>query len=606
MNKIKIVIFLLCVFILPVKALANDIEMITYESYVNINKNRTVDIKDTYLVNFLDQVTSIKKEFITEIEYDEKKETILLSEAKLISGSSLLEDNILTMEIEGTKGLVEEYSVSYTYDYGKDSSDSQDEIYVYLIDGKYEANISQYSFTINLEDTDKIKDFTFYVDGSRDADESVETEEGIIDESGIINYTYSDNKIVGESSKFLTNGETIVLKITFEDNYFVGANNIYSLYWMGFLLIFPTLGLALAIYSYIRYGKSSKIKEEIKKEEINKYTSAEIAYMYKGYVKEPDLVSVLIELANDGYIMFLEQEDGYKLGTNNTFNIQKLKDYEGNNAIKKIFFDKMFFDKSEITCKDIEYNMYNELVQARSTLDNIKNKKKYFNIKIPIFKKILLISTLVSLLITTFYPSYLTTDIKFIFIIASAVIFLGLYILFIYDDLLTGKIMFGGTILAGMNFMLIRGTYEDTYALIIYLIGTIFIYLTVYFYNKLSRRTREGQIINKKAELIKKDLERFSSKELEKNPNYFYEVYSYVYALELIEVWNKIGRKTIKEYPSWYITNEEFSLKKFEIFIKNMIYVVTQSMYKNNGFKQVTEHVEYDQQLKVKQMDKFQ
>lgn len=605
MRKIHVILLAVILF-MPSLVKAENIEIITYNSEININQNRTVDITEKYLINFLSSEESIGRSFTTDLNYrrdsEEKNIKILVNDVES-SSKYVFEDNNLTFDVTGTKGVIEQYQTSYTYDYGIDKNEEYDDVYINIVDGNFESNISQINFSISFEPNTNIKKIKFFVNGSTDPEELIETDNIIIDEEGLVTYTYENDILSGNLSKFLEEGQTLSVYIEFEDNYFKDANDIYSSYWMMYLIIAPLLSLLIGIFSWIKYGKKNKFNLKEKQEIKSTYNSAEMAYMYKGHSIDKDLISVLIELANEGYIMFTESEDGYKLGGANTFIIKKLKDYDKNSAIKKIFFDKMFLEKDEITTKDIEYNMYTELVQAKFTLDNDKNKKELFNEKVPLIKKIMIGLILTSILIFTFYPSYLLTGVYFIFPVVGAVLFLGIYILFMYDDMLAGKLLFGFIIIGGLNFLLIRPLLAESFALIVYIIGSVIIYASSYIYSKLSTRTKKGNELYNEANAYKNLLQKISSKEIKENPEYYYELYSYIYVFDLFDEWNNKAKNTVKEYPNWYQTKEDFSLKNFEKFIKNMVYTISQSMYKNNGFDETTTHVEFEKKVNVKQMD---
>ena len=83
------------------------------------------------------------------------------------------------------------------------------------------------------------------------------------------------------------------------------------------------------------------------------------------------------------------------------------------------------------------------------------------------------------------------------------------------------------------------------------------------------------------------------SEKQEINSNYFYDMYPYVYVLDSTDIWSRKASNIVKTYPNWYITKEEFSLDNFQKFVKNMIFTVTQAMFKKQLTGQSSVHVEY-------------
>ena len=71
------------------------------------------------------------------------------------------------------------------------------------------------------------------------------------------------------------------------------------------------------------------------------YNSDEIGYLYKGYADNSSVISLLIYLADKGYLKI--EENGTK--GNRSYKITKLKDYDGNNKCEMIFFNELFVRK---------------------------------------------------------------------------------------------------------------------------------------------------------------------------------------------------------------------------------------------------------------------
>ena len=138
---------------------------------------------------------------------------------------------------------------------------------------------------------------------------------------------------------------------------------------------------------------------------------------------------------------------------------------------------------------------------------------------------------------------------------------------------------------------------NDIRTLCLYLLGMIIIFLSSYIYKILPYRTLYGNEVYGRIHGFKITLEKMSistmKEKLEVNPNYFYEMYPYIYIFENTDIWIDKAKNLVTEYPSWYSTKESFSLQNFQKFVKNMIFTVTQAMFKRQLTGQSKVHVEY-------------
>ena len=103
-----------------------------------------------------------------------------------------------------------------------------------------------------------------------------------------------------------------------------------------------TFLFSLGFYFYAK--RSNNIKVDKDKAILKKYNSAEIGYLYDRKVHTREVLSLLIHLANLGYIQIADFIDD--------FEIRKLKDYDGVVESERIFMEKLFtkkgFDRNHI------------------------------------------------------------------------------------------------------------------------------------------------------------------------------------------------------------------------------------------------------------------
>lgn len=587
----KCLIFLLLV--LPSCVNGANFEIITYDVEANFSIDRTASVNEKYNIYFIDDINTITRSI------DKKIVTVRPDKTKRITNGIISDINVLERNFTSTvknnekiievnsnfkKDTVEEINISYNYNFGKDTGVGYDELFFEISDGNFDATISGLTFKITLPksfDSSKIK-FAY------DSKYTLSKED--------VTYTVEENTITGILNRSLPSGTKFQIYVELPEGYFAGATDNYN-YMMFLLLIFPIGTIIFAFICLEKYKLKNKINIDINDEIPYNFSSAEIAYLYKGYLKEHDLMTVLIDLANKEYIMFEELDDGYKLGRANSFRMTKLKEYNLDDAATKILFDKLFQKKDVIELSDIEYNLYDALVEAKGTIDNKYNNKKIFFQDISKNKMILAFLSIISIIAINAYSIYLyTSSILFIPIISAVLIF-GIYILFIVNTNFLVKLVFGCGLITGSMYIGIIPIVNEQKTLIIYIIGMLLILISVYIYKILPYRTKQGNEYLGKVYGFKAALDNLPISELDnrlkENQNYFYEMYPYMYVMDDLDLWITKCSNSVKKYPEWYHTKEEFSIRNFEKFVKNMIFMITQAMFKRQLEGQSTTHVEY-------------
>lgn len=591
---ILIIIFLMC--LLPNNVFAESYEMITYDIKVKLNENRIADIIEEYNIYFMNDVSSFERIINTKLTTvrpngTKRTTTSTISNVNvLLNGNKVehkLNKNRIIIPASHKRDTVGKYSISYSYDYGKDTGVGIDEIFVELINGSIDANISSIHFEIELPKTIDSSKISFLHNSKVNNKE--------------VNYTVNDNVISGYVKRNLKSGEKISFYMELPDKYFTGTSDNYN-YWVLLLIIVPIITFIIGVIYYKKYKKGNNVQIILNDEIPYGFNSAEVAYLYKGFLKEHDLLTVFISLANKGYLKFIELDDGYKLDTINSFQIQKLKDYDGENASEKLLFEKIFQYKDLIDLKDIEYNLFDTLMETKVSIDNKDNYNKIFFETVKIDKKILGLLIIISILTINFNSIYLFTSSYLLIPVIVAVMTFGIYILFVADTNLLVKIILGILLIGLSLYVGIMPLINDIRTLLIYLIGMVIIFLSAYIYKSLPYRTLYGNEVYGKIHSFRRALQIMDNttlkEKIENNPNYFYDIYPYVYIFEDTGIWIHKAENMIKEYPFWYQTKEAFSLNNFERFVKNMIFNTTQAMFKRQLTGQSRVHVEYHREKK--------
>ena len=579
-NSIKILYFCLLFLVMPIIGSASDIEITSFESSIKLNKNRTANIREDYELYFINNAKSFDRTLDTTLELIRKKESksvlkTLVTDIKSDSSYEIKDiekEKTISLNIKGTKDTIGEANLSYTYDLGKENSRKYDEFY-YNIISNFDNVVSDISFEIILPDDVNIKDIDFLLNNEY----SLTTDD--------VTYDTEGNIITGYLNKMLNENDTFSIRLELPEGYFQNTRDNFN-YFTYLFLILPFISLIVVTIYWFKYGKGNKAKRKFDLYPPNKFDSAEIGYLYKGKAEEADVISVIISLANKGYLQIEENDDGYKLGKDNSFNFIKLKNYKEKNAVQKILFKGIFKDREKSTLSDIEYTIMDRLMDAKSTLDNKNNKKKLFNININKVKLISMLLIILSVIVMTITPVKEMTNSYILVPVLSLTLIFGLAIIAVINTGIAPKIILGLIFVGGTNYLNIYSLIGQNKLLIIYIIGMTLILISTFIYTKLPVRTKFGnqklgEVDGFRIELTTMNQNKLKEM-LEQNSNYFYDMVPYAYVFGILDNWMNLGKGIITERPNWHLTvaNEKFDLRKETKFFKNVIFTTTQVMIK--------------------------
>lgn len=135
-------------------------------------------------------------------------------------------------------------------------------------------------------------------------------------------------------------------------------------------------------------------------------------------------------------------------------------------------------------------------------------------------------------------------------------------------------IIWGG-IFGGMPwaFMVLPLLTQDVMYSITYIVGIISIVILMLFVKIMPKRTPFGNEILGKLRGFKRFLETAEKPQLEvlvnENPEYFYHILPYTYALGVSEVWMSQFETIAMQAPDWYVGYSTFSVHEFNDFMNN-------------------------------------
>ena len=576
----------------------------SYNVDINVSNNNSYDIKETIVAYFNKEKHGIIRNIPTRNTVTRTDGSTNTNRAKITNVNVNEKYSLSTGADEvklkiGNAGTVltgrHTYQISYTYNIGNDKLKDADEFYLNLIGNQWDTNINKLTFTITMPkdfDTDKIG-FSVGKYGKS----------GILDD-GYFNYSVKNNVITGTYNKTLPPNNGFTVRITLPEGYFEKQKLKISIF--DFIAIcLPIIFLIIAIFEWEKYGKDEKPVETVEFNPPDNMNSLDVAYAYKGKVNSNDVVSLLIYLANKGYIKIKVEETGSKLLKSKSYKIIEVKKYDGNDENERLFLERLFKNgtiyRNEnnnvfrcVTKSDLEESFYttvNEIIDNENTSE-FKNKifeKGLWNRA----KKIIILSLLVILtmsigpllngtkikttvianlvLIVTTMLFYLfalsskfnNTRIKNIiiaFVISFFTIFSFVFVL-LYDIV--------SEIIINMNKL---GLIE----LGIQVISLIFIMILV---TLMKRRTKYGTEVLGRILGFKTFLKTAEKEKLEtlvnQDPEYFYNILPYAYVLGVSDEWIKNFETISLMPPEWYVGNDSYY--DYHTFSNNYNYLMRTS-----------------------------
>ena len=547
-----------------------------YDIDVVVNENNTFNITERIKVNFLtnkhgifrkipvknnvkriDGTTSNNKAKITNISVNEDYNLLSEKGYKVIKiGSS---ERTITGE--------HSYLIKYTYDIGKDPLKDADELYFNLIGTEWDTEIQAVTFRIQMP-----KEF----------DEStLGFSSGYYGSVNSYNVKWDvDGKVItGKTISKLNVGEALTVRLTLPEGYFVHKNdiNIYSIVIIAICGVFVLLADRL----WSKFGKEKQIVETVEFYPPEECNSAEVQLLYKGKADEKGVLSLLIYLANKGYIKIEEEATEDLKNKKKQFKFTKLKEYDGNNETEREFMDGLFDkDKNTASLNVLFYRFGMTVQKIKNMLNEEENQKRIFDYPSKIIKILFgIIMTIIFAIIQSSFFVNMERQTATIAVAIETFLNIPAFITFLVLILEMNKAKkktsryFGALLILCAGSLVtwaicIQSMFQvNAIDIIMYLIGMISIVAVSGFMLLMRKRTPYGTEMLGKIRGFKRFLETVEKPQLEslveENPEYFYNILPYTYALGVSDKWIKQFEGLAMQIPTWYDSSNSYKLENW-------------------------------------------
>lgn len=561
-----------------------------YHVDVVVNEDRTFDITEEIEANFRVEKHGIFRSIpvhgeLARQDGSESKYRARISNIKVSEKyTTSYEEGNLKIKIgdaDVTHTGKRTYRISYTYNMGEDPLEDIDEFYYNLVGTGWDAPIESVSFEITMPKKFDAKNLGI----STGSYGSTGTEKVL--------YRASDKKIYGQTIGSLRPYEGLTVRVELPEGYFVGAGiEIDQMAYVYFAV--PAVLFLIVLGLWSKYGKDKKtfVKPEYFPPEGK--NSLDVGFLYKGAAGSEDVLSLLIYLANKGYLTIEETDEKQLFGTKKGFILRKVKEYDGKNSNEKTFFKGLFKSGDEVKSKDLYDKFYKTTTSIIADVNKSENKNKIFEKR----GKIIALAVLMVLIsmISISIPPFM--DLGDYSLIIMSVMFPGmgftamaLGIIYMFTAKTKSArgafafLIFWGMAFGGVPFIFMiipELLYEPVY-LYGYAIGMAFIIAQIVVVRLLPKRTDYGvqmlaeiQGFKDFLTLVEKDrIEQM----VEQYPNYFFDILPYTYVLGISDKWIKKFEEINLKSPDWYAGDvTAFNMATFGSFMSSTMSAASSNM----------------------------
>lgn len=590
-----------------------------YNVDIIVNENNTFDITETITAYFNSPRHGIYRNIPLKNDIVRLNGSITKNRAKISNISineeytTSIDDGEYQVKIGSADKTItgeHKYEIKYTYNLGKDKIRNYDELYYNIIGNGWDTVIGNITFTITMPKAFDISKLGF----SSGAEGSIDNRK--------IKYSIDGKTIIGSYNDILDVNEALTVRCELPEGYFVGEDFISGpLIYM--LFIIPILGFIISFIFWYKYGHDDMLIETVEFYPPNELNSLEIGFMYKGKAEKKDVTSLLIYLANKGYLKISESEDLSLHSVSGNFEIIKLKDYDGNDINEQLFLEGLFsnndinsdytqikginnkakqngekigyFETSKsfnqvnrnsnnevnsVTFTDLYNKFYITMNNILDNVNSLENMNKIFE-KNTIGKAITIILLIfISMMTTICIP---IIDYAGFEELGHVLLIFVFYLPFFAVEAFSkvpplAKLYLLGFTSVHLFFFLSTTPLKDAITTdVIYLLSTILGILCligmIVLLKLMPKRTKYGNEMLGRVKGFKNFLETAEKEKLEalvmQEPTYFYDILPYTYVLGISDKWIEKFETISLQAPTWYDSPYIFDISSFDNFINS-------------------------------------
>ena len=246
------------------------------------------------------------------------------------------------------------YKYSYVFDMKGDHLSGADEVYYNLVGTRWEAqDIEHVTFKVTFPkniDMNNVGIKTGYqIDVPFDAE--------------------GKRVLRGETTENVLGGLTI--RALLPQGYFTKQANTSNLLFYLFIAIIAVV-TAVGFVLWRKYGRDPKVIQTEEFYPPKGLSAPEVAYLESGNLLNSQITSLLLTLADKGYLKISETEEIYGRKKNKTrieYELIKLKEYDGDSEDERHFMEGLFEDgETKVEVKDLKNSFYKTIKEINENI----------------------------------------------------------------------------------------------------------------------------------------------------------------------------------------------------------------------------------------------
>lgn len=363
-------------------------------------------------------------------------------------------------------------------------------------------------------------------------------------------------------------------------------------------LLLPITFVLITFIIWLKKGKNEKL-EERKEYYPPNIDILDVALIYREKINTLDVSTLLINLANKGYVIIEKINIDEQLYIPE-YKIIKVKEYDGNNIYEKMFFEGLVENRhkdSQVTEIFVTQNdLYNKFyMTVYSIIRDVNNSKKndiYFEKTPKLIRNFIILMIIITFILITYKP-FLDSENLVNMLLALPFTMIGFSSLFsgivnlifkeknIANIIVNAFLIIWGADFGIVPFLTLIYPYlsENILYLTTYVIGLICIALLICLYFFMLKRTKKGNELYYKIIGFKNFLENLNEEDLKtlmlRDPNYFNMILPYVYIFKLFDKYSSRFTNIALETPYWYRNSDSFKVNTFIDFITHTLTRIT-------------------------------
>lgn len=378
------------------------------------------------------------------------------------------------------------------------------------------------------------------------------------------------NVIQGKLLKPLYNYESATIMVPLESGYFqfppLPDYVLYAILASGLIAV-------IGIILFYCFGKDDEVVVTVEFQAPEGLDSAGVGYVVDGTVDRKDILSLIIDWANRGYIEIHEDD-------NKQLKLKRIKeDTSQLNSYERTFFQAIFKNSEFVDEAALKKAHVGEaLTRSCNQLSKFFHTKKNriftsTSVSLQLFMCLLLALPSFLCVFATLYAKYGMIDpaiIPSIFLSVFALVFAVPWIILMRKRfvlkktiyfLLWGLCFFLNAVLftiVAVIILLSQTTLSWLYA-ILYIVIELLLMIILMFMDKRTKQGNRwlGQILGLRDFILNCEKDRLELLVAE-NPSAFYEILPYAYVLGISDVWASRFEKLIIPQPDWYVSSTHY------------------------------------------------